>query len=95
VNLTRSKPVTKNIKTQIVAALLALGCAGPAAAADQGLPGRAINALGIAIASQGDAALVQIREELKDTLREHIKPYLPRPEARADAKSDPTDVAQR
>jgi len=85
--------MTKTFKTQIGAVLTALCLAGaslPAAAQDN-LPARAINALGLAIKSQGDAALVQVRQELKDTLRDHIKPLLPKPEAAADRKSAPAD----
>jgi len=85
--------MTGTLKTQIGAVLTALCLAGaslPAAAQDS-MPARAINALGLAIKSQGDAALVQIRQELKETLRDHIQPLLPKPEADADRKSAPAD----
>jgi hypothetical protein len=81
--------MTKTFKTQMSAALIALtfcAVAAPASAEDN-LPTRAASALSAVIASQGNAALVQIREELKDNLRERLAPYLPRPEVAADAKS--------
>ena len=66
-------------KTFAAAAIVALAAfAGPASAQDN-LPARAISAVGYAIAAQGDAALVQIRQELKDTLLEQLRPYLPQP----------------
>jgi hypothetical protein len=89
--------MTKTFKIQIGAALTALCLAGavtPAAAQDN-LPARALNAVSVAIASQGDAALEQIRTELKETLLEQIAPYLPKPDARTDAKSAPADAPQR
>ena len=84
--------MNKTFKTQIgaVLALCLAGASLPAAAQDN-LPARAINALGLAIKSQGDAALVQIREELKDTLLDRIQPLLPKPEAAPDHKSAPAD----
>lgn len=53
--------------------------AGPAAAAEESLSTRAVSAVGAMIANQGNAALVQIRQELEDTLLEQLRPYLPRP----------------
>lgn len=89
--------MNQTLKTRIGATLTALCLAGASlpAAAQENLPARAINALGLAIKSQGDAALVTIREELKDTLLDHIKPYLPKPEAPADPKSARTDGARQ
>lgn len=66
-------------KTFAALALSLAAFTGPAAAAQDSLPARAATAVGLAIASQGNAALVQIREELKDTLLEQLRPYLPRP----------------
>jgi hypothetical protein len=85
--------VTKTFKTQIAAVLTALSLAGASlpAAAQENLPARAINALGMAIAAQGDAALITIRQELKEALADHIKPYLPEPDARTDTKSAEAD----
>ena len=51
--------------------------AGPAAA-EESLSSRAASAVGAVIASQGNAALVQIRQELKDTLLEQRPPDLAR-----------------
>lgn len=52
--------------------------AGPAAA-EESLSSRAASAVGAVIASQGNAALVQIRQELKETLLEQLRPWLPQP----------------
>ena len=82
--------MNKTFKIQIGAALTALCLAGasvPAAASQENLPTRAINALGFAIAAQGDAALASIREELKEAMADHIKPYLQKTDAPADRKS--------
>ncbi len=67
-------------KSTLAAAALAL-CAftGTASAADT-LQSRAMSALSVAIASQGNAALIQIREEIRQTALEAIKPFLPEPE---------------
>jgi hypothetical protein len=63
--------------TAVLAAVLVLGSfAGTAEAADS-LPARAINALGVAIAVQGDAALLQIRREIRETAIDAVKPFLP------------------
>jgi hypothetical protein len=78
--------MTKIAKT-LNAALLALACAtiaAPAAASD-GLAARAANAVGAAIAAQGDAALAEIKREMKDTLLEKVRPLLPAPAPPAPA----------
>ena len=75
------------LKTQIAATLAALSfaaVAGPASAAES-LPARAATALGYVIAAQGDAALEQIRAEIKDNLQK-LTPYLPQ---RSDAAAPP------
>jgi hypothetical protein len=90
--------MTKTFKTQIGAVLTALcltGASLPAAAAQENLPTRAINALGMAIAAQGDAALVTIRQELKEVVADHIKPYLPEPDASTDRKSAEADAPRQ
>jgi hypothetical protein len=74
-NTTMNKLYAKPIAAAVLA-LSALLAAAPAAAED-GLAGHAVTALGIAIAAQGDAALVQIREEVKQIVLERIRPYLP------------------
>jgi hypothetical protein len=79
--------MTQSTKIRTGAGILALALAAglsPAHAQDS-MPARAINALGLAIAAQGDAALEQIRRELKDTLLEGVRPYLPRPETSPQA----------
>ena len=67
---------------QIAAALaLSLAATSPANA-DEGLALRLAMSAGSAIAAQGNAALAEIRRELKDTLADHlIKPFLPAPAA--------------
>ena len=88
--------MNKTFKTQIAATVLALGfaaVAAPAAAADS-LPTRAANALGFAIAAQGDAALAQIRDEIRQTVIETVTPYLPQRTDAADqapADAEPAD----
>ena len=69
--------MTKSLALKIAAAVTALSVCGSVSAEDT-LPTRVVEALGVAIAIQGDAALVEIRHELKDALMEQIKPYLPR-----------------
>jgi hypothetical protein len=89
--------MTQTFKTRIGAVVMALCLAGaslPAAAQDN-LPVRAINALGMAIAAQGDAALITIRQELKEALVDHIEPYLPEPDASTDRKSAEADAPRQ
>ena len=72
--------MNKSTKLGLAALALCLaGAAAPAAAADAGFETRAVSALGIAIASQGNAALLEIKRELKDTLVDQLKPFLPAP----------------
>lgn len=56
----------------------ALFQAGPAAAQDS-LPARAFSALGHAIAQQGNQALRDIRDEMRERLLRDLKPVLPQP----------------
>ena len=70
--------MNKTFKLSFAAALAAL-CFSTGANAGESLPERAVEALGAVIASQGNAALLEIRQELKDTLLEQLKPLLPRP----------------
>ena len=85
-------------RTALAAAALAL-CAvtGNAAAADRTeLVTTMMTAAGHAIAAQGNAALVQIRKELKQSALASIKPYLPAPQKDAQPrKQDETPSAQR
>ena len=83
-----------NRKATLAATVLVLGTFSGIASADS-LPTRAANALGAVIASQGNAALAQIRRELKESALEAMKPFLPEapaPEPQTPAK---TPVAQR
>ncbi len=79
----------------LAAAIAMFSLAIPASASDS-LSSRSVTALGVAIASQGDAALAQIRRELQQSARDTLKPFLP--EARkAPPHPQPaeTPVAQR
>jgi hypothetical protein len=71
-----------------VPAALALTLAVGPAHADDGMAARAVSALGAAIASQGNAALLQIRAELRERLLESLRPQLPAP-----APETPTPAA--
>ena len=63
--------------TQIFAALaLSLAATAPAHA-DDGLALRIAMSAGSAIAAQGNAALAAIRQDIKDTVIEQLKPFLP------------------
>ena len=74
--------------TFAAAALALCAFAGPASAAERPneLMTATMQAVGRAIASQGNAALIQIRKELKQSALESIKPYLPAPAPAATAK---------
>ena len=80
----------------ITAVALALGAFSKDAPAAESLQARTVNAIGAAIAAQGDAALVQIGRELKESALEAMKPFLPDPAQATDpAKTAETPVAQR
>jgi hypothetical protein len=72
----------------VAAALVLCTVTGSSSAGDsfpsRALGARAVNALGVVIARQGDAALVQIRRELAESAREAMKPFLPEPEQAAE-----------
>ena len=68
-----------NKSTFAAAALALYAFAGTASATNDTLQARAINAVGFAIATQGDAALAQIRQELTQSALEAFKPFLPQP----------------
>ena len=63
--------------TFAAAAALALCTFTGTASANDTLQSRAMSALGTAIASQGNAALLQIRQELKESATEVMRPFLP------------------
>jgi len=77
-------------------AAISVGLAGLAfpATADDSLTDRAASAVGHYIAAQGNAALVQIREELTRDLARQIRPYLPEPERVSTAGTPPPKTAQ-
>jgi hypothetical protein len=78
-------------KFVFAAAALALSTVSGSAGADT-LPTRAASALGMVIATQGNAALIQIRREMKDSALRTIEAFLPKPSQKvADepAKIDP------
>lgn len=63
-----------------VAVLTALMGFQGAAHANDSLTQRVVTGVGQAIAAQGNAALIQIRSELSDTIENALKPILPAPE---------------
>ena len=77
-------------KATLVATALTL--AGPAAAADSAGE-RAASAVGHWIAMQGNQALRDIREDLKDRLADSLKPLLPTPDTLKAASAPATDPA--
>lgn len=79
-----------------LAAAAALSMFSGVVSATDSLPSRAVGALSVAIASQGNAALLQIRRELKESAREAMKPFLPN-DRRAPAQQSPAPApaAQR
>ncbi len=85
-------------RTSTLAAVTALALcafAGTAAAAES-LPSRAVGAIGAVIAAQGDAALLEISREFKESALEAMKPFLPEPaQATDNAQPAETPVAQR
>ena len=88
--------MNKTMKNRTGAALVALAFAAfaaPAAADD--ITTRTAIAVGQAIAAQGNAALVEIRQELKDALLEQIKPLLPEPAPESRPPVPPVATASR
>jgi hypothetical protein len=77
-----------NIRTALAAALLAattLGASSVAQAQDQNVSSRVVVGLGAWIAAQGNAALAEVREDLKQDLRDAMKPLLPESEPAPEA----------
>ena len=89
--------MNKAFNIRIGAALVALSCTAFAgtAGAEESIATRTAVAVGHAIAAQGNAALVEIRRELKDVLLEQIKPLLPQPATEAQPATPPTATARR
>ena len=69
----------KQSANNFFAAAIAAGLlgTGPATAGEESLPSRAASMLGDYIAQQGNAALIQIRKDLKKDLTRTIKPFMP------------------
>ena len=65
------------MKQAVLIAVTLAAIAPAATAADNNLPARAATSVGLFIASQGNAALAQIREELKRDLLKRLDLYLP------------------
>jgi hypothetical protein len=86
-------------KSILAAAALALcSVTGSAGAGDSMslMSGRAVSALGVVIAHQGNAALNQIRRDLKESALKTIEPFLPKPsQDAADDEPAETPVATR
>jgi hypothetical protein len=82
-------------KSALTAAALALCTFTGTASAHDTLTARAVNALSIAIAGQGDAALSQIRKELKQSAIEAFKPFLPKSEKVPAEQPAETPVARK
>jgi hypothetical protein len=72
---------------KVAATVFALSFCASANAAES-LPGRAVEAIRVAIASQGNAALLEVRREMKEKFAEQVKPFLPQP-ATATAAAKP------
>jgi hypothetical protein len=72
-------PTVNRTCSLATAALVLCTLTGSATATDS-LSSRAVSAIGAAIASQGDAALAQIRREIAESAREVMKPFLPAPQ---------------
>jgi hypothetical protein len=68
----------KIISSGLIATTLLLSAA-PAGATDESLSGRAMTALGILIASQGNQALRDIRDEMKEHLLDDLKKLMLKP----------------
>ncbi|MDP9140964.1 MAG: hypothetical protein M3O62_09255 [Pseudomonadota bacterium] len=80
-------------KTLSTAAILTalLGFQGAAHAQDS-LTQRVVTGVGHVIAAQGNAALVQIRAELGETIEQALKPLLPTPDANVTAEASDAPV---
>lgn len=83
--------MNKSTKLSIAALALCLAGASAPASADDSLRDRTVAALSNAIADQGNAALVEIRDELKRDLLKTLAPLLPSP---PQSRVEPTDPAQ-
>lgn len=71
--------MNKSIKIAAALVALSLGTATTAVNADEGFALRAAATVGSVIAAQGNAALAEIRREVKESLVQQLKPFLPQP----------------
>jgi hypothetical protein len=74
-------------------ALATLAFAATPAQADDGIAVRVATGVGRVIASQGNAALITIREEIKAKLVDSLSPFLPADPAGDAQKSDEHDAS--
>lgn len=79
----------KALKTLHVVAAAGLLGLSSAASADEGLAQRVATGVGRVIAAQGNAALMQIREELGQTIEKTIQPWLPAQDVQASNGTQP------
>jgi len=79
-------------KSTLAAVALALCSFTGTASANDILQSRAISALGDAIASQGNAALIQIRQEIRQTALDAVKPFLPAPAKASQPQNKPAEA---
>jgi hypothetical protein len=88
--------MTKSALAAAATALVLCGFPGSVASADT-LPSRVAASLGQVIAAQGNAALMQIRNDLKKSALKTIEPFLPKPDDSAESADTPaaTPVARR
>jgi len=83
-----------NIRHFAAAALVlaGLGTANAAQAQQAEVANAVVMTVGQWIAAQGNAALIQVREDMKRDALKHVGPYLPQ---RSDAVKDQDAVAQK
>jgi len=83
-------------KSAIAAAAVLVLCSFTGSASADSLQSRVVLTLSQAIAAQGNAALVQIRHDLKASALKTIEPFLPRAgdssEANAATESSPAEA---
>lgn len=81
-----------NTLIKIAAATLLLTGSLNAQAADEAMSGRVVSGVGSWIAAQGNAALREIGDDLKQDLVQTLKPFIPAP-SESDTATKPGDRA--
>ncbi|MDB5968439.1 MAG: hypothetical protein JWQ90_889 [Hydrocarboniphaga sp.] len=81
----QTQNTARRIRPLAVAALL---CASFGSQAADSVTARAASGVGLWIAAQGNAALHELGQELRDELRQQIKPLLPQPTETADERAE-------